>query len=148
MAPISCKASPSRTLDQLLNIISRHHNFVKEIDCDGLNGSQQIVFRLENSIWLKNARLLWKDLGNVHCLTISAVKKMMIEMMRIILLWKYLVSLICIELWCHFLAALAALYLTLVSDWLTDSLTATLEFWHKEWLLTLETLETFDQHDV
>ena len=44
-----------------------------------------------------------------------------------------------------FLAALAALYLTLVSDslsdWLTEWLTdATLEFWHKEWLLRLETL--------
>ena len=25
---------------------------------------------------------------------------------------------------------------------------ATLEFWHKEWLLTLETLQTFDQSDV
>ena len=26
--------------------------------------------------------------------------------------------------------------------------TATFEFWHKEWLLRLETLQTFDQHDV
>ena len=43
-----------------------------------------------------------------------------------------------------FLAALAALYLTLVSHWLS----ATLEFWHKEWLLGLETLQTFDQSDV
>ena len=47
-----------------------------------------------------------------------------------------------------FLAALAALYLTLVSDSLTESVGATLEFWHKEWLLRLETLQTFDQHDV
>ena len=43
-----------------------------------------------------------------------------------------------------FLSALAALYLTLVSGWLTDWLTATLEFWHKEWILRLETFETFD----
>ena len=43
-----------------------------------------------------------------------------------------------------FLAALAALYLTLV----TQSLTATLEFWHKEWLLRLEALRTYDQSDV
>ena len=52
----------------------------------------------------------------------------------------------------RFLAALAALYLTLVTDslshWLTQSLTATLEFWHKEWLLRLETLQTFDQSVV
>ena len=47
-----------------------------------------------------------------------------------------------------FLAALAALYLTLVSHWLTDSLTATLEFRHKEWLLRLQTLQTFDRHDA
>ena len=50
--------------------------------------------------------------------------------------------------WCDseilFLAALAALYLTLVSHWVT----ATLEFRHKEWLLRLETLQTFDQSDV
>ena len=44
----------------------------------------------------------------------------------------------------QFLAALAALYLTSV----TGSLGATLEFWHKEWLLRLQTLQTFDQHDV
>ena len=31
-----------------------------------------------------------------------------------------------------------------LSHWVT----ATLEFWHKEWLLRLETLQTFDQHDV
>ena len=37
-----------------------------------------------------------------------------------------------------FLAALAALYLTLVV------VAATLEFWHNEWLLKLETLQTFD----
>ena len=43
-----------------------------------------------------------------------------------------------------FLAALAALYLTLVSQWVS----ATLEFWHKEWLLTLETLQTFGRSDV
>ena len=42
-----------------------------------------------------------------------------------------------------FLAALAALYLTLVSQWVT----ATLEFCHKKWLLRLETLQTFDQMD-
>ena len=47
-----------------------------------------------------------------------------------------------------FLAALAALYLTLVTDSLTDWLTATLEFWHQEWLLRLETHHTFDQSDV
>ena len=29
-----------------------------------------------------------------------------------------------------------------------ESVSATLEFWHKEWLLRLETLQTFDQHDV
>ena len=44
-----------------------------------------------------------------------------------------------------FLAALAALYLTLVSDWWVST---TLEFWHKEWLLRLQTLETFVRHDV
>ena len=44
----------------------------------------------------------------------------------------------------QFLAALAALYLTLVSEWVT----ATLEFKHKEGLLRLKTLQTFDQHDV
>ena len=49
---------------------------------------------------------------------------------------------------CSFLAALAALYLTLVSEWVSDSVGATLEFWHKEWLLTLQTLQTFDQSDV
>ena len=47
-----------------------------------------------------------------------------------------------------FLAALAALYLTLVSDSLTHWVGATLEFWHKEWLLRLEILQTFDQSDV
>ena len=47
-----------------------------------------------------------------------------------------------------FLAALAALYLTLVSESVTHSLSATFEFWHKEWLLTLQTLQTFDQSDV
>ena len=46
-----------------------------------------------------------------------------------------------------FLAALAVLYLTLVSGWVTHWLTATLEFWHKEWLLRLGTLETFDKSD-
>ena len=50
--------------------------------------------------------------------------------------------------WVRFLAALAALYLTLVSQWVGEWLTATFEFRHKEWLLTLETLQTFDQHDV
>ena len=44
---------------------------------------------------------------------------------------------------CSFLAALAALYLTLVSDWLS----ATLEFWHKLWLLRLEPHQTFDRSD-
>ena len=43
-----------------------------------------------------------------------------------------------------FLAALAALYLTLVSG----SLGATFEFWHKEWLLRLEVHKTYDQSDV
>ena len=42
-----------------------------------------------------------------------------------------------------FLAALAALYLPFVPEWVT----ATLEFWHKEWLLRLETLQTFGQGD-
>ena len=31
---------------------------------------------------------------------------------------------------------------------LGESLTATLECWHKEWLLRLETPQTFDQSDV
>ena len=35
-----------------------------------------------------------------------------------------------------------------VTHSLTHSLTATLEFWHKEWLLRVETLQTFDQSDV
>ena len=35
-----------------------------------------------------------------------------------------------------------------LGQWLTHWLTATLEFWHKEWLLRLETLQTFDQSDV
>ena len=48
----------------------------------------------------------------------------------------------------HFLAALAALYLTLVTEWVSESVTATLEFRHKEWLLRLETLQTFDWIDV
>ena len=43
----------------------------------------------------------------------------------------------------YILAALAALYLTLVSE----SVTATLELGHKEWLLRLEILQTFDQGD-
>ena len=43
-----------------------------------------------------------------------------------------------------FLAALAALYLTCPSS---SSVTATLEFWHKEWLLRLETLPTIDRGD-
>ena len=30
----------------------------------------------------------------------------------------------------------------------SHSLSATFEFWHKEWLLSLQTLQTFDQHDV
>ena len=46
------------------------------------------------------------------------------------------------------LAALAALYLTLVTDWLSQWVGATLEFWHKERLSRLETLQTFDQSDV
>ena len=46
-----------------------------------------------------------------------------------------------------FLAALAALYLTLVSEWLTQWLTATLEFQHKEWLSRLQTLQTFDRSE-
>ena len=50
--------------------------------------------------------------------------------------------------WHKFLAALAALYLTLVSQWVSDSLSATFEFWHKEWLLTLETPQTFERSDV
>ena len=37
----------------------------------------------------------------------------------------------------RFLAALAALYLTLVSQSVSQSVTATLEFWHKEWFLIL-----------
>ena len=35
-----------------------------------------------------------------------------------------------------------------VTGWLGDWVTATLEFWHKEWLLRLETLQTFDRHDI
>ena len=31
---------------------------------------------------------------------------------------------------------------------LGNSVSATFEFWHKEWLLRLGTLQTFDQHDV
>ena len=42
-----------------------------------------------------------------------------------------------------FLAALAALYLPCVPE----SVSATLEFRHKEWLLRLETLSTFDRGD-
>ena len=34
-----------------------------------------------------------------------------------------------------------------LGQWLTDWLGATLEFWHKEWLLRLETLWTFDRGD-
>ena len=47
------------------------------------------------------------------------------------------------ESWCvtKFLAALVALYLPLAS------VTATLEFLHKEWLLRLETHQTFDRGD-
>ena len=47
--------------------------------------------------------------------------------------------LLCLSL---FLAALAALYLTLVTGWLGDWVSATLEFWHKEWLLRLQTKKT------
>ena len=47
-----------------------------------------------------------------------------------------------------FLAALAALYLTLVTHSVDQWVSATLEFWHKEWLLRLQTLHTFDQSDV
>ena len=43
-----------------------------------------------------------------------------------------------------FLAALAALYLALVSDWVS----AAFEFWLKESLLTLEALHPFDWSDV
>ena len=42
-----------------------------------------------------------------------------------------------------YLAALAALYLTFVSEWVSQSLTATLEFRHKEWLSRLQTPQTF-----
>ena len=47
-----------------------------------------------------------------------------------------------------FLVALAALYLTLVSQSVSESLSATFECWHIEWLLTLENNQTFDQSDV
>ena len=47
-----------------------------------------------------------------------------------------------------FLAALAALYLTLISQSVSQWLSATLEFWHKEWLLRLQTFQTFDQSHV
>ena len=35
-----------------------------------------------------------------------------------------------------------------VTDSVTDSVSATLEFWHKEWLLRLRTLQMFDQQGV
>ena len=42
---------------------------------------------------------------------------------------------------------LSALLATL-GQWLTGSVTATLKFKHKEWLLRLEILQTFDQSDI
>ena len=35
-----------------------------------------------------------------------------------------------------------------LGQWVSQSVTATLEFRHKEWLLTLETFQTFYQRDV
>ena len=46
--------------------------------------------------------------------------------------WRYTRQSVTSSLGQSFLAGLAALYLTLVvSEWVTQSLTATLEFWHK-----------------
>ena len=47
-----------------------------------------------------------------------------------------------------FLAALAFLYLTLITHWVSQSVSATLEFRHKEWLLRVQTLQTFEHSDV
>ena len=45
---------------------------------------------------------------------------------------------------CQFLAALAALYLTLVTEWVSNR---HFRIWHKEWLLRLQVLRTYDQSD-
>ena len=47
-----------------------------------------------------------------------------------------------------FLATLVAQCLTLVSQSVTQWVSATLEFWHKECLLRLQTLQSFDQSVV
>ena len=63
-----------------------------------------------------------------------------LETMLFLSLWSWMTMfwIICCKLIALFLAALAALYLTLVSEWPP----------HKVWLLRLETLQTFEQSDV